>query len=328
MTVQDVSLTGSELSLVSAPPAGTTLAAGAQTTAQVQFAATASGDATGTLTVTYDGGRTRTAEISARALATSMSLTPDGAIDFGPVCSGQSKTQELLVLANDEGSFRIEELTTPDGPFTVDATMLPLVVEGGGATQVALPITATPAYAGRMTETTTLRTDIPGAALRDITLTVEGLPSGVSGTPAELEFGSTPLGMTTLGQNVSVTNCSPAPVELTNARIEGEDADQFAIVLPPASSTVAPSGSASWLVVSQPRTAGPKQARFVVDHPEGSVTITLVGEGLGEGTAPLDDDTGRASYYACSTGNAASSWPVGLALALLAFRRRSRGRRS
>lgn len=325
MTVQSVALTGTDLALTSAPSAGTILSPGAQATAQVQFAATTSGDTTGTLTVTYDGGRSRTAEISARALATSMALTPDGTIDLGPVCAGQARTQDLLVLANDQGSFQLEEVTAPEAPFSVDVAPLPLTVPGGGTTQVAIAITATPTDAGRVTATTTLRTDIPGAAPRDITLAVEGLPAGVSGTPAELEFGSSPIGMTTLGQNVSVTNCSGSDVELTNARIEGADADEFAIVLPPDSSTVEPSRTASWLVVSQPRTPGPKQALFSVDHPEGTVTIMLVGEGLGDGTDPdLGDDPGRASYYACSTGDASSAWPLVLALALVLGRRRSR----
>lgn len=328
MTIQSVALTGADLTMISAPSAGTTLNPGASTTAQVRFEATASGDATGMLVVTYDGGQTRTAQISARALGTSMAMTPDGTVDLGAVCVGQTKDQTFSIIANDEAAFQVDQISVPTGAFAVTAPSLPATVQGAGGSELAFTVTAAPTATGPDSATVTVTTDIPGAAPRELQVTAEGLTAGVSATPATLEFGASPIATTTLGQAVSVTNCAAGPVDLTNARIEGADAAEFSIVLPPASTTVASTEAASWLVVLSPNSTGPKQAVFSVDHPDGTVSVMLLGEGLGEGgPGPTDPDGGRPSYYACSTsgaGGSTAAWPLVLAVVLALRRRRAR----
>lgn len=323
MTIASVALTGTDMTMLTAPPAGTVLNGGATSMAQVQFGATASGDATGMIVVTYDGGQVRSVPIAARALNTSMALTPDGAVDLGPVCIGQSKDQEFKVIANDQGPFAINQISTPAAPFIVGTPTLPATVQGAGATTVMFTVTATPTTTGPAASSMAITTDIPGGGPRQIDLQVEGLPAGVSGTPALLDFGSSPVEVTTLGANVQITNCATTPAMLMNARIEGPDASEFAIVLPPASSTVAASSTVSWLVVMATRTTGVKNATFIVDGPDGPVTVELTGEGLGElGPDPTNPD-GKPSYYACSAGGSATSaWPLALAFALLLSRRR------
>lgn len=322
MTLQSVEVTGTDLTLVEGPSAGSSLASGASRTARVRFGATATGEASGTLTVGYDG-QSRQAQISARAVPTSMALTPDGAVSFGPVCVGQSKDQTFTIVANEPGGFVVQDVSMPAAPFTVSTPGLPASVQGAGASQLELTATATPTAIGVADATFTVTTDIPGGAPRDIQVSVEGLPAGISATPEELDFGSIALQSTTIGQMVSVTNCAASDVALTNARVEGADASEFAIVLEPTSGSVLSASTAAWLVVLQPRTPGPKQALFSVDHPEGTVSVMLVGEGLGDGIGPdLDDDPGRASYYTCSTAGGSASWPLAVALALVVRRRR------
>ena len=53
----------------------------------------------------------RSAQLAAQALGTSMSVTPDGDIDFGPVCSGQTKDQAFTIIGNDEGSFKVNAIS-------------------------------------------------------------------------------------------------------------------------------------------------------------------------------------------------------------------------
>lgn len=328
MTIASVTLTGTDLTMVTAPPAGTVLNGGESSMAQVRFGATASGDATGTVVVTYDGGQVRSVPIAARALSTSMAMTPDGAVDLGPVCIGQSKDQEFSIIANDQGPFSITEVTTPDAPFTVGVPSLPVTVQGAGATKMTFTVTATPTTNGPSSSSMQITSDIPGADPRQIDLAVEGLPAGVSGTPALLDFGSSPVEVTTLGENVQITNCSTTPAVLMNARLEGPDAGEFAIVLPPASSTIPASGTASWLVVMATRTAGVKNATFTVDGPDGPVSVELRGEGLGElGPDPTAPE-GKPSYYACSTSSSpGGAWPLVLAFAWLIRVRAARSAR-
>jgi len=323
MTLQGVALTGTDLTMVSAPPAGTVLTAGGSTMAQVRFDATTSGDISGMAVVTYDGGQARSVPITARALGTSMALTPDGAVDLGPVCVDQMTAQTFTIIANDQGSFKVNAISTPEPPFALTPQLLPFTVQGAGASTGSFEVSVQPVAAGPVTSTIMLTTDIPGAPPREIELHAEGLPAGLSGTPALLDFGSSPLEVTTLGEEVSITNCSTAPVTLANARLEGTDASEFAIVLPPSSLTVPPSGTISWLVVMAPRTVGVKQALFTVDLPDGSLSVEISGEGLGELDPADTDDAGKPSYYACSSsGGAAHAWPFALAIVLVLRRRR------
>jgi hypothetical protein len=103
------------------------------------------------------------------------------------------------------------------------------------------------------------------------------------------------------------------------------DAGEFAIVDQPDNSTIAPAGSATWLVVLQAHTVGLKSASFDAMSDSGTTTsVPLIGEGLGSGSGGTDGgvDNGKDSYYACSTGRASSLWPIAVALGLLIRRRK------
>lgn len=321
MVLSSVSLSGANLELVGVPAQNLTLGPNDPTTVTVRFNAAQSGDASGTLSATYDGGQTRTAQISARALTTSIAVTPDGSVDLGPVCIGQSKQQEFSVIANAEAAFDVDAISTPAEPFTLSAPALPATVQGAGANNVAFTVTAAPTTIGRVSSTFDLTTDIPNGTPKTIEVSVEGLPAGVSGTPALLDFGSAEPDTTSIGQPVNVSNCNTTPVTTMNPRIEGANASEFAIVANPPSATIEAAGTASWLVISTIDTPGLKDAQFVVDYDGGTVTIPLAAEGLGEGV--LDDGLDvRPSYYACSTGGPAGAAPITLAFLGLWLRRR------
>ena len=320
MTVSSVALAGTGMTLESAPGANTMLAPNATTAATVRFDATASGDATGTLTVMYDG-QSRTSQVSARALTTSMSMSPNGSVDLGPVCMGQSASKGFEILANEQGPFAVNSISMPAGAFSVTATNLPAAIQGAGANKYQFSVSASPIELGPQTAMLTVTTDIPGGEPQTTEVRVEGLAEGVNGSPAELDLGGVPVGSNTVGQTITITNCTTDTIALSNARIEGASAAEFSIVDFPDSLDIATTQNGEFLVIASPDSVGVKDALFKVDHPGGTITINLLGDGLGEG--PGGDDTGddgRPSYYACSTGHAAHAWP--LLLALLALRRR------
>ena len=153
-----------------------------------------------------------------------------------------------------------------------------------------------------------------------INLNATGLAAGITPTPADLDLGSQPINMTTLGQPVRLSNCSAAPITASNARIEGPDAAEFAIVSQPDNPMIPPTGFASWLVILNAHTVGVKSANFAVDYDGGTAIIALEGEGLGEnGTG---GGSGKVSYYQCSTGRPTALWPLVIAVAFLVRRRR------
>lgn len=316
MMITSVTLESTGIELVSAPNAGTTLAAnGGSAPAVVRFDATTPTSASGTLTVVYDGGETRTSQISAQALATSMALTPDGDVDLGPICLGQTKMQPFSVLANAEGPFQIVGVTSPAAPFTLTAPAFPVAVKGGGGT-TSFEVRAQPDTVGVLRSSIEVTTDIPASTPRTINLSAVALGDGVTGTPETLDLGQYPLEMTTIGQEIAVANCTDGTANLANARIEGVDAASFAIVQQPTTSALAASGVAKWLVVFTPRTIGMKTATFSVDYEGGTTSVALLGEGIGGLLG------GPKGYYACSAAGASALWPIGLALLFLRRRRR------
>jgi len=321
MTLEAVEIVSGELELLAAPGAGTMLAAnGGSDVVRVRHAAAAEGPASGTLQITYDGGQIRTAQISAVALATSMALTPDGDVDLGPICIGQAKTQAFSLIANAAADFIVGDIAPPAEPFTLAAPALPVTVQGSGTATLAFEVTATPTVPGAAASTISITTDIPGASPREIRMSAIGLAEGVSPTPEALDLGSVTVDTTTIGEPITLSNCRPAATVISNARIEGPDAASFAIVAQPMSGTVAPNGTATWLVVLSPRAVGPKTASFLVDYDGGTAVVSLTGEGLDPDVT--GGSGGPASYYACSTGAPSALWPLGLVVALLLVRRR------
>ncbi|HTR54669.1 MAG TPA: choice-of-anchor D domain-containing protein [Kofleriaceae bacterium] len=324
-TIQDVIITG--VDTVNAPANNTPLAANGSTQAVVSFPATMAGPVSGNMHIDYDSGKSVDVAISGNALATSMSLTPDGDVDFGPVCAGQSAMRTFDVIANQAGPFVIQSISTPDAPFTVAAPSLPASVQGNAANTVSFMVTAAPTTAGPASSAITITTDIPNGQPDTITVDVTGLPAGVSATPTTLDLGPVPVSMTTLGQSINITNCGTTSINVSSATITGMDADAFAIVMNPASSSIDPAASAAWLIVMNASTPGQKQATFEVDYDGGSQMVPLTGEPFmpgGDGSGSSSNVTEKSSYYACNAGGAAALWPLALAFGVLVVRRRRR----
>jgi len=306
--LESISLTGAGLVIDSAPAPSTELAGGATASVVVSFDASAHGEATGELTVVTSDG-TRTAQLSAIAQTASMSLTPDGEVDFGPVCVGQVASQSFTILGNGDGSFLVTDIMAPAEPFALGAQSFPLAIQGSGTNSEIFTIDATPTSAGPFTSTTTVTTDVPGGEARVIVLNVLGLAEGVTATPLALEMGAQPLDVTTIGAPITLTNCNTAPAMWANARIEGVDATEFAIVAQPAGTTIAATASAEWLIVLTPRSVGPKEAEFVVETDGVTTRVPLTGDGLGDDPTNPGGNGDETSYYACSAGTP-TSWIV------------------
>jgi hypothetical protein len=257
-----------------------------------------------------------------------MSVTPDGDVDLGPVCLGQSKHQLFTVIANEEGSFTLNKISGDLGAAFKATAALPAMVMGSAANQVNIDVTATPDVLGSFTATASLETDIPGGTPRDLHLAVQGLPAGVSAVPETLDLGTGPINTATTGRQIHLSNCGTGPLGFGNARIEGPDAADFTIVEQPPASSIALGGNATWLVVLQAHSKGTKQASFAVDYDGGSAMIPLTGEGVttsgggGSNDGNAETPGGRASYYACSTGHPSALWPLALVLAVWRLRRR------
>ncbi|MEO8706941.1 MAG: choice-of-anchor D domain-containing protein [Kofleriaceae bacterium] len=320
-TLESVTLAGTGITIVDMPAAGTVLNPGGSANVTVAFDAMVHGETSATLTIVTTEG-TRTAQISATATLATMALDPDGTLEFGPVCAGKGVTRSFTVLGTSDGSFQLDSISEPAAPFAVVPPALPATVQAQGANQVTFDVSASPDTVGMSTSSIAINTDIPNAAVRTVTLNVEGLAAGVSATPVEVDLGGFAIDETTIASPITLTNCDVGAVELSNPRIEGLDAGDFAIVVQPTSTMIPPNGSAQWLVVLSPHTIGLKEATFAVDHPGGTAIVALLGEGLGD-TVPGGEAGGETSYYSCSAGGSSTALvPLGLVVLVVIRRRR------
>ncbi|MEP6860921.1 MAG: choice-of-anchor D domain-containing protein [Deltaproteobacteria bacterium] len=327
-SIQNVMVTGFDM--VSAPPAGTMLAAnGGQATVTVSYSPTAKGDVAGMLHIDYDNGKTIDTPIAAKAVTTSLSLTPDGNVELGPICIGQTHSQQFSLIAADEGSFKLTGVTMPDATtgFTLTAPTLPATVQGSAANTVKLTIAAAPTMDGDLNSSFVLSTDIPMADPHTINLHMLGLSAGVNGPPL-VDLGGNLINQTSLGQHVQISNCTDSPVTITSVNISGTDAADFAVVDQPMDLTIMPAESIQWLVVLDPHSGGDKSAQFNAIFDGGTTVVPLIGEGLTDMLPPQDDaGTNKSSYYACNVGSPSALFPIGLALGGLLVRRRRRPHR-
>ncbi len=276
----------------------------------------------GTLIVNYDSGKQYLATVFGEADATAMAVST-GSIDFGPLCVGQQATQHVTAYASDVGAFHVTDVSTPAAPFTrtmPSGETLPYAVQGNHqgtdfAFDVAITAPAAMAYASSLTITT----DIPGKPTFPISLMAQGLPAGISPTPAQLDFPPTPVNTTSSGQTVVLSNCGSAAIDVQSATIIGPDASEFAIALPTdPTKTLQMHESEMFALVMSPHSPGVKNATLVITYDSGSTSVPLDGNaGVGGGSGK-----NRETYYACSAGRPGGWWPI--ALALLALRRRRR----
>ncbi len=295
---------------------------GAETEAIVRYTAQTEREhmSLGTLTVAHDTGKT-TIPISGEARATEVGVDP-AAYDFGPVCVGRSADRDVTVSANLAGHVDVVAPPVASGPLAIElpgGEMFPYRLE---PKVPALTLTARfqPVAPERSPMAVRIATDAPMMQLKEIAMTGEGMPPGVGASPPRLDFGALdPGGPIGPGHELLLSNCLPQEVSVTGVRIEGPHANQFGIAAPADPlGPIAAFDRRSYLIVLSPGTPGLKEATIVFEHTAGATSVSLVGTTLGPGDR-------RESYYDCSAGGGgAAAWPIGLALAAVLRRRRTR----
>jgi MYXO-CTERM domain-containing protein len=339
MSLEGVSVSGSdagdtELALApgAANPAGVMLPPGMMTNTTLRYAPTAPTNndiaqmmTIGQVTVTHDM-MSDTLNLNGCAVGASMSVLPADSIDFGPVCIGTSPVQNLQIVMADHGTFAVTSVTAPPAPFAVGGVLptstQPVAIDGVTSFE-PITVTVTPTDVGPVAGSFAIATDIStgsGNLTRTVALQVTGLPTGVSATPASVDFGGIGVGDTSPVQTLTISNCGSTPVTLGAATITGTDPSAFLIVIPSTSTTIAPNGSVSFGLVLQPKHIGANAATFKLVASSGTVSVPLVGTGANG----MGITFNGATYYTCSAGSSpASGW---LALALLVAVRRRRRR--
>jgi hypothetical protein len=299
---------------------GTPIAAGGSTTARVTFSpneSDADTDVQGMLTVTYDGGQSRSIDIVAPVRSSVLSLSPGGEVDFGTVCGGQTARQLFAAVNLGTRSFDVASASVTGEGFSLSLqpASYPVALTPRAGNTVAFEITAAPA-AGEATGELTLVPTNSAIGETVVELRAVGQAGGVGATPTMIELDTVQVGESSGGSAVLLTNCESSPLAVTDVTIFGRDAAEFTAISDlSVPGSIAAYDSATWLVELRPQTRGEKVATLQITHGAGITTVQLSGAG-DDGT----EEEGRGSYYACDAGGAGGMALVLMLLVLLAVR--------
>jgi MYXO-CTERM domain-containing protein len=168
-----------------------------------------------------------------------------------------------------------------------------------------------------------LDTTIPSEPQHMLDVSAVGVPSGISATPATVDFGKVVKDTTSTAKRIDFSNCSGTKISVTGASISGPDASAFTIVSPAGGGVTSldDSKSETFLIVMSPHSAGTKTAQLDIANSGAGGTISVPLTGLG-----AEPQVDRQSYYACSTSRGGASWPIGAAVVAITVGRRRRAK--
>ncbi len=158
----------------------------------------------------------------------------------------------------------------------------------------------------------------PATVSQSVSLNADVLPAGVTPTPGNVDFGSVPVGSTSLVKMVTVTNCTAGSAALGSATLTGPNKDEFDIAIPPAGSDIDSHGDVQVGVLMLPKHVGLRTATLQVAYAGGMVSVPLTGTGASNGAS-----TTGATYYTCGSSAPDNGWLV-VAAAIVVGRRRRR----
>lgn len=187
----------------------------------VSFVPTQVGAESGTLTVS-DILHSQTVTLAGTGLPPPRLSPAPVSVDFGTYTVGQTSTAQTVILTNSGGVPLSDVATNMSGDFAIAPGLnnCPPTLAVGAQCQIGMVFSPTDAGA-RSGSLTVTATELSKPLL--VPLTGTAVPaSGVSATPASIDFGSFALGQTSSVQKVTLTNNGGVQLSSLNATVTGD----------------------------------------------------------------------------------------------------------
>ena len=267
-----------------------TLPSNSTCTVLITFAPSQPGTRQGLLSVTANSG-TSPAFVSLNGTGTAISTAPNSTLAFGDVLIGQPIVQwtqitspfTTLTAASSAPDFKailVEDIgfghgNPPTAAFTTAFT--------GPCTNCWLGVQFTPSTTGSQTATLTLTSTSTGTP-SPLTLTGTGLPlTGLILTPIAQDFGPIPVHSSSAPTLFTLTNLTPAIVNLSAPTTTGDftlaDQTKSPTGGPICNGALAPNASCFVNVIFTPTTTGPLTGTLSITTSSNPVTALLTGFG-------------------------------------------------
>src|SRR6266446_3001052 len=254
-----------------------TLAAGQNTTFSGQFAPSATGSATGSVSITSNApGSPLAIALSGTGVQPQLAPTPSSA-SFGSVVTGTSNSQTIKLSNAGSASVTISQATVSGAGFTITGPAVPLTIAAGSS--ATFNVAFTPGAAGSVTGTVSLVSNAPNSPL---TIALSG--TGVTATflltasPTSLSFGSVNLGSNS-SLSTSLTNTGNSNVTLSSVTASGASFSASGVT---SGTTLTPNQAVTLSVIFAPGSAGSLTGSVSVasNATNSPATIALSGTGV------------------------------------------------
>jgi hypothetical protein len=273
LTISAASATGSGFSL-SGLTLPMTLNAGQSTSFNVAFAPTASGAASGSLSITSNGSNpTLSVALSGTGVTPGTLGANPTSLSFATIQVGSSSSRSETLTNIGGSTVTISQATVAGGDFSVSGLMLPATLSSNQS--VTFTITFSPTSAGPANGTVSMVSDASNSPLSIALSATAAAPGQLAVSPATLNFGDVAVG-SSFSLNGTL-NATGAAVTISSDSITNEFT-LSGISLP---ATLAAGSSASFKVTFTPKTSGAASGSlsFASDAANSPAAQSLAGSG-------------------------------------------------
>jgi len=284
LSVDSISITGSDASMFSQTNTCSTVLPGGSCEISLTFAPTSVGPKSATLGIASNDPNNPTIEVSLSGTGVGL---PDIAVSpsslaFGSVTVGGFLTKSLTVSNNGLSTLAIATITISGSDaamFTQTNDCSAPLAPAGSCT---VNVTFTPTSQGAKTATLAISSNDPDTPNLNVALSGTGLVPDIALDTFALSFGTVPIGSSS-SRTVTVSNTGDAPLIITSITISGTDVGMFSQTNTCCGAPVPPNGGSCTITVTfTPASAGAKTGTLAIasnDPDEGSLSVSLSGFG-------------------------------------------------
>ena len=294
VTIQNTGTAAASISSVSAGSpfaetnnCGSSLAAGASCTANVTFTPSATGSASGSLTVNSNATNgTLTVGLSGTGTAaTSATLTATPtSVAFGSETVGSTTGAQSVTIKNTGTATATLSSVSAPAPFAESNTCGSSIAAGASCTA---SVTFTPTTTGAASGSLTVNSNATNGTLT-VALTGTGTAAAsatLTATPTSVAFGSETVGSTTAAQTVTIKNTGTASASISSVSAGAPFAETNTC-----GSSLAAGASCTASVTFTPSANGAASGNLTVNSnaSNGTLTVALSGTGTGGTSTPVN----------------------------------------
>lgn len=254
-----------------------TLSAGQSAALTAQFAPTAAGSSSGSITLTSNASDSAlTISLTGAGAQPQPQLTINpGSVNFGNVPVGSNSTQNVSLMNSGAGTLNVTQVSPSGSGFNVSGLNLPISLGAGQSSSFVAEFT--PTSAGNDSGKISVTSNAPGSPAT-VALTGSGVQGQLTANPSTVNFSSVLVGSSS-SQAITLTNGGSASVMISQATPSGTGFSLSSLSLP---LTLGAGQSTSFTASFSPTSTGNASGSISIasNAPNSPLTISLSGSGV------------------------------------------------